>query len=164
MTVKIWQVSSCDSWRVLRSTTGYGTYNNTMTTTSLFSTFIVCFTCLTSKNNLSLPYSNFSYSFPNMTLVADYPLWREALRNMDRPSTRPAPTHMIKLKMRPPGTGRMLGEVVLYYWTDETLNSTWWSHFQSDPFTGDHPSWASWAFYPTKSSKFRCVPASGVKE
>ncbi|PMD18329.1 hypothetical protein NA56DRAFT_706936 [Hyaloscypha hepaticicola] len=56
---------------------------------------------------------------------------------------------------------RHFREMILHYWNYETLNSTWWSHFQSDPFTSDYYEWYKWGFYPTNASKFECKPASG---
>lgn len=50
----------------------------------------------------------------------------------------------------------------LYNWTDPVLNKTWWSHFESDPFTSQMRYWEDWDFAPTNSSYFSCDTKNNV--
>ena len=73
MTVKTRQVSYCDSWRVLRSTTGFGWYNNATTMTSLYSGLTAWTEYYINSSDFSaLANSNFTYHLPNITLFADF--------------------------------------------------------------------------------------------
>lgn len=135
---------------MLRSTTGDGNQFHATTMTNLYSTVKVCTSYLVSTDNGSALESGFSYSLPNMTLVRDL----DASGEGDFADACANPHN--KTTDAPPGTERHFQEMILYYWNDETLNSTWWSHFQSDPFTSDYDEWYAWGFYPTNASNFEC--------
>jgi hypothetical protein len=129
--------------------------------TSLFSTVAVCTTWLVSTVNSSDLNFDFSYKLPNMTLLAEISGEKEPFADIYDACTSPD-NYTVYDRPVSTDTHRRYGVATLYYWNNEALNSSWWSHFQSDPFTSEYYDWASWGFYPTSPANFRCVTASGT--
>jgi hypothetical protein len=150
---------------VLRAGLGDASLNNATIRTSFYSTVAICTAYWTNRSSLSSPATNFSYGLPNMTLVAEgYPI--TGTFSDDSPFSDGAcssywenQTTEVALAS---GLWPKFAVQALYYWNDDFLNSTWWSHFHIDPLTSNPDFWAAWGFYPTNSSHFRCATASGI--
>ena len=146
---------------MLRAVIGDASLNNATTQTSFYSTVAICTVYLINRSNSSSPATNFSYGLPNMTLVAEgYPI-TEGLDSGLSESACDSSWGNQTMDV-PSGMRQNFAVQALYYWNDDFLNSTWWSHFRIDPLTSNSDYWAAWGFYPTDSSHFRCATASGI--
>jgi hypothetical protein len=56
------------------------------------------------------------------------------------------------------GYHQYASSLIVYYWEDLTLNTSWWKRYEIDPLNaGDSTSWSSWDFYPTMGDHFKCI-------
>jgi hypothetical protein len=151
---------------ILRSIKGYTASENATSVTSLYSTIAVCTSFLTSLSNSSTPAWNFSYNLPNLTSVEgnNTNSGSDSVNIQGLFSIQDAceSTWEAQNITVPQGAQLQYEEMALYYWQDQDLNSSWWSHFQTDPFTSQYSDCDGWGFYPTDSNNFRCVTQNNV--